>query len=79
MSTSTAPRNVRTESFACNARTGEQATRYFATFACNCPDCNDHGPHAGKGESARVSRPEAGNYSIVCAWCGATFAGPAVA
>lgn len=69
------PQNIKTESFACNAKTGEQATRYFATFACDCPACGDH----GKGESPRASRPEAGSYSVVCTWCGEAFAGPAVA
>lgn len=79
MNAKTAPQNIKTESFVCNAKTGEQATRYTATFACNCPACGDQGPHHGKGESARASRSEAGSYSIVCTWCGAAFAGPAVA
>ena len=78
MSKTNSAQNIKTESFVCNHATGETATRYAARFACNCPACGDAGPHHGKGESARASRPEAGSYSIVCGFCGESFAGPPV-
>lgn len=73
------PKNVKTESITCNRATGAQAIRYTADFDCICPHCGDKGPHPGKGESARESKPEAGSYSIWCNWCGERFEGPAVA
>ena len=79
MTNNTAAQNIATETFTCDSRTGATATRYRASFACKCPACGDNGPHPGKGESARASQPNAGDYTIWCNWCGESFAGPPVA
>lgn len=70
--------NIKSDTFVCNAKTGETATRWTAVFRCECPSCGDGGAHHGTGESARASKPGSGIFRLVCGWCGHGFDGPAV-